>query len=238
MKCLTVVIAFCIIVDGRSQQLSSLGAVSLISTQLDFLEELCFNRTGNPTTFAELQQTLEDCQVNILNGTELTLTLSTLMHTDPREFHKFYTSWVQISEYFLHLLQYRRRIAFSDNAATRAQSSSDTNATKTSRPRSKRVSTNLKCWRSAESKTSASESTRSCATWIRKRWNVNNEARAGNHLISDSAENSSTCYWQQIWERWMLIASESTLLHVFCRVSASSGNFPQPNLKMKNYWGE
>jgi hypothetical protein len=92
MKCLTVVIALCIIVEGLSQQLGSLSAMSLIAPQVDFLEDMCLNRTGNNTTFDNLKQSLEDCQTVILNGTELDLTYNTLVYTDPKEFYDFYTS--------------------------------------------------------------------------------------------------------------------------------------------------
>lgn len=68
--------------------------MSLIMPQVDFLEDMCFNRTENVNVFNELKQTLEECQSMILNGTNLTLTYDTLVYKDPREFYDFYTSWV------------------------------------------------------------------------------------------------------------------------------------------------
>lgn len=95
MKCFVVLIAICIIATSFSQQIDFLGAISLIAPQVDFLEDVCFNRTENSKIFQELKETIEDCQSKILNGTELTLTYSTLMNTDPKEFYNFYMTWVK-----------------------------------------------------------------------------------------------------------------------------------------------
>jgi hypothetical protein len=91
MKCLlSVTIAFCI--AQMSHQLDSLNAVSLIAPQIDFLEEMCFNRTGNEKVFEDLQSTLFACQSTKFNGTELSLSYNTLVYTSPEVFYNFYLS--------------------------------------------------------------------------------------------------------------------------------------------------
>lgn len=98
MKCFAVFIAVvyvsCTIPKSSSQQIDSLGILSLLAPQVGFLEAMCFNRTGNDGIFDELKQTIEECHSTILNGSELTLTLtfSTLEHLDPKDFYKFYMS--------------------------------------------------------------------------------------------------------------------------------------------------
>lgn len=92
MKCVVVLIVLSLIGDGFSQQIDSLSAISLIEPQVNFLEELCFNRTENSTIFEELKETIENCQSMFLNGTEFELTYNTLTSTDPKEFYNFYMS--------------------------------------------------------------------------------------------------------------------------------------------------
>jgi poly(3-hydroxyalkanoate) synthetase len=92
MKCVSVLIISCIINCCCSQAVDSLNAISLLASQVDFLEEICLNRTANSSTFDELKETIEACQSMILNGTELTLTYSTLMNSNPQEFYSFYMS--------------------------------------------------------------------------------------------------------------------------------------------------
>jgi hypothetical protein len=93
MRCLTVAIALCMNFQrGSSQELNSLNAISLIAPQIDFFEDMCFNRTGNETLFEGLRSTLEDCQSTVFNGTELSLTYNTLVYTDPEVFYEFYVS--------------------------------------------------------------------------------------------------------------------------------------------------
>lgn len=95
MKCFVVLIAICIIGNGLSQQIDSLTSISLIASQVEFLEDMCFNRTENGTIFEILKETIEGCQSTIFNETELTLTYNTLFSTDPKEFYNFYMSWVR-----------------------------------------------------------------------------------------------------------------------------------------------
>lgn len=95
MKFFTVLIVLCIFCEGFSQQINSLSLGSLISPQMDFFEDMCYNRTENANVFQQLKQTFEKCQSMIFNGNNLTLTYDTLVHKDPREFYDFYTSWVE-----------------------------------------------------------------------------------------------------------------------------------------------
>lgn len=67
---LPILVLSCIIRKGLSQ----LSAISLISAQLDFLENMCINRSDSNSVFGELKETIEDCEALILNGTDLTLT--------------------------------------------------------------------------------------------------------------------------------------------------------------------
>lgn len=90
MKYFAVLTVFCKISLGVSQQIDSLSLISLISPQLDFLEDMCFNRTENSTAYQQLKVTFEDCHDKIINDTHLTLTYYNLLHTDPKEFYKFY----------------------------------------------------------------------------------------------------------------------------------------------------
>jgi poly(3-hydroxyalkanoate) synthetase len=89
MKCFAFVI---VIFIGESFGQESLSALSLLTSQLDFFESMCINRSENSTVFAELKETLEECQDSLLNGTELELTFNALLHTDPKEFYQFYES--------------------------------------------------------------------------------------------------------------------------------------------------
>jgi hypothetical protein len=66
--------------------------MSLITSQLDFLEEMCYNKTDDFSTFDDLEETIGECQKSFLNGTTLRLTLDELTTTDPKEFFKFYAS--------------------------------------------------------------------------------------------------------------------------------------------------
>jgi len=91
MKCLisftvSIALAVCCCVNG-DEIVESLNAITLISSQLEFLETMCFNRM---TAFEDLQETVRECQQLILNGTPLTY--NTLTTKDPLEFYQFYTS--------------------------------------------------------------------------------------------------------------------------------------------------
>lgn len=94
MKCFLVLIVLCIIEDGLSYQINSLGVISLISPQLTFLEGMCYNRTGSAAIYDELRQAAEDCQSMSLNVTEIAVTLT---NPDPQEVFNFYNTWVQLN---------------------------------------------------------------------------------------------------------------------------------------------
>lgn len=70
MKQFKFLMLFCII----RQSFSQLSAITLISAQLDFLENMCINRTESNAVYGELKETIEDCEASIMNGTDLTLT--------------------------------------------------------------------------------------------------------------------------------------------------------------------
>lgn len=67
---LFILVIFC----SLQRSFSQLSAITLISAQLDFLENMCINRTDSSAVFDELKETIEDCEALILNGTDLTLT--------------------------------------------------------------------------------------------------------------------------------------------------------------------
>ena len=72
MKCFLIAIFIQVLLFYRQPcqcQEISLDALSLISSQLDFLEDMCLNRTGNETAFEKLHETIEECQQAFLNGT-------------------------------------------------------------------------------------------------------------------------------------------------------------------------
>lgn len=96
MKCfavfIVVVYVLCRISKSSSQQIDSSSILSLLAAQVGFLEGMCSERVGNESIFEALKQTIEECLSVILNGTELTLTYSTLEHSDPEEFYQFYMS--------------------------------------------------------------------------------------------------------------------------------------------------
>lgn len=96
MKCFSVLIVIVLCSFGahkaHSKKVESLSALSLIAAQLEFLENMCLERTQNETLFEELTETIEGCESAMLNGTELTLTYSSLLEADPKEFYSFYMS--------------------------------------------------------------------------------------------------------------------------------------------------
>lgn len=96
MKCSLIAIFLLVSLFSRQPscqcQEISLDAFSLISSQLDFLEDMCLNRTGNETAFVELHDTIEECQQALLNGTSLGLTFDDLTTADPKEFYEVYSS--------------------------------------------------------------------------------------------------------------------------------------------------
>ena len=69
-----------------------MDALSLISSQLDFLEDMCLNRTGSETAFDKLHETIVECQQALLNGTSIALTFDDLTTADPKEFYEVYSS--------------------------------------------------------------------------------------------------------------------------------------------------
>ena len=72
--------------------MSSLTAISLIAAQVDFLEDMCLNRTGDESVFEELKDAIDECQSVMLNGTDFTLSFDALVNTEPKEFYDFYKS--------------------------------------------------------------------------------------------------------------------------------------------------
>lgn len=90
MKCFAVLFVSCLIGAGFGQQINSLSAMSLISPQLEFLEDKCLNQTSNETVFEDLKQTIEECHSLILNGTDLTYDV--LVNSNPKEFYDLYIS--------------------------------------------------------------------------------------------------------------------------------------------------
>lgn len=100
MKCFSFSLVFCLIAitirRGCCQQghVNSLSAISLLGTQVDFFETMCFNRTGDAAVYEELSRTIQECERVIMNstGTELALTYSTLVNADPREFYEVFQS--------------------------------------------------------------------------------------------------------------------------------------------------
>lgn len=95
MKCFIVLIILCAIRGGCSQEVKSLSAFALLSSQINFLEDLCFNRTENETIFQDLKQGIDYCEELVLNGTELTLTYTTLVGADPDKFYSLYLRFVK-----------------------------------------------------------------------------------------------------------------------------------------------
>ena len=70
----------------------SLDAFSLVSSQLDFLEDMCVNRTGDIEIFDKLKDMILECREGFLNDTPLSLTFKDLLDTDPREFYELYST--------------------------------------------------------------------------------------------------------------------------------------------------
>ncbi|CRL05007.1 CLUMA_CG017998, isoform A [Clunio marinus] len=72
--------------------MDSLNALSLLTSQVDFLEEMCFNRTEDGNIFEDFKLTVEECEAKILNGSNVAFTYSALESSNPDEFYAFYTS--------------------------------------------------------------------------------------------------------------------------------------------------
>lgn len=77
---------------GTSQD-APLSILTLLNSQIDFLRQVCFDRTQNATIFEEIRSTLTECQRMILNGTSLNY--ATLSVVTPTEFHEFYDGQCQ-----------------------------------------------------------------------------------------------------------------------------------------------
>lgn len=96
MKCFAVcavtVYVLCSLSESSSQQIDYFSILPPLAAQVGFLEGMCSDRTGNNSIFDKLKQTFEECRSLILNGSELTLTYSTLEHSDPKDFYNFYIS--------------------------------------------------------------------------------------------------------------------------------------------------
>jgi len=96
MKCfIKFAIIFLIFVKSqycRETEEISFDAFSLINSQLDFLEDMCLNRTGDKDAFDKLEQTISECREEFLNETPLSLTFKDLLTTDPKEFYELYTT--------------------------------------------------------------------------------------------------------------------------------------------------
>lgn len=69
-----------------------MDAFSLISTQLDFLEDMCFSRTGDKRIFEKLKNTVDECREGFLKETPLSLSFKDLLQTDPKVFYELYTT--------------------------------------------------------------------------------------------------------------------------------------------------
>lgn len=95
MKCFSVlcIVAFCILRESSTQQqFDSLSVIALISSQMDFLEDMCYDRSANIDVFKQLVKTVEACESMIFNGTGVSLTYRALQDADPSEFYSFYVS--------------------------------------------------------------------------------------------------------------------------------------------------
>ncbi|CAG9809033.1 unnamed protein product [Chironomus riparius] len=96
MKCF-IKFAIIFLIFIKSQQCHkdeevSFDVFSLISSQVDFLEDMCLNRTGDKDIFDRLEQTIAECREELLNETPLSLTFRDLLTTDPKEFYELYTT--------------------------------------------------------------------------------------------------------------------------------------------------
>jgi hypothetical protein len=94
MKYLKIAFVVSFLIFSCNCQEISLDAFSLISSQLNFLDEMCYNRTEDETVFDKLQATIKQCEETFLNGSSFRLTLNDLSTVDPKEFFEFYSSWV------------------------------------------------------------------------------------------------------------------------------------------------
>jgi hypothetical protein len=96
MKCFIIfaIILLSLVASYSCQSSSeiSLDAFSLISSQLVFLEDVCFNRTENETHYEQIVESLFECQTEFLNGTSLKLSFKDLVSADPEDFHDFYAA--------------------------------------------------------------------------------------------------------------------------------------------------
>lgn len=98
MKCFTKFLATLLLIFinsyecHRENEEISLDAFSLISSQLDFLEDMCENRTGDTGVFDKLKGAVAECREGFLNDTPLSLTFKDLIETDPKDFYELYTT--------------------------------------------------------------------------------------------------------------------------------------------------
>lgn len=71
----------------------SLSLLSLASWQLSFLDEICKDREENSTTFDDLRDTLRQCEVSMLNGTNISeISYIAISNGSVDEFREIYVS--------------------------------------------------------------------------------------------------------------------------------------------------
>lgn len=88
-----IVVSFFTLLVHKSSGQNSLNVLSLLSWQLEFVDEICHNRTGNSTVFEDLKETLTNCQKTMLNGTGLTeLSYDSLESSNVEVLRGFYES--------------------------------------------------------------------------------------------------------------------------------------------------
>ena len=76
-----------------SQSQDTLSVISLVTWQLNFLDELCSNRTENSKVFDELKETIKECEKSLLLNTQISeLSYNSLVNSDVKLFRDFYNS--------------------------------------------------------------------------------------------------------------------------------------------------
>ena len=111
MKSVAIVVYFVLGYFGyccEAQDVSSIGALPLITSQLAFLKDVCNERTNNSTVFDEIQTLMLECQENILNGTNLTYI--SLTNTDPKEYYEFYNKQCYSQEFIQERVECNERM--------------------------------------------------------------------------------------------------------------------------------
>lgn len=94
----------------EAQDVSSIDALPLISSQLAYLKDVCNERTNNSTVYDEIQTLIMECQENILNGTHLTYI--SLTKTDPKEYYEFYNKQCYNQEFIRARVECNERMKF------------------------------------------------------------------------------------------------------------------------------